>query len=115
MTSSLDRAQRVLAIGAWLMMGLIIAGYLTYLPAVNAALDPSGASGSFPVLVLLALVPAAFLACWGGAIWHAVASARAAARPVSSGLLVLLAITGGIGGFFYYFVRGRRAPSRAAV
>ena len=104
MINAQQRSRKLLAIGAWMVLAAVALSYVTLISNVDAAIDRASghAFGKLIMASALAVVGAACLATWFGAIWHARVTPHSS-PPVRSALLALLVVGNFAAGFFYYF------------
>lgn len=103
---SLRRARAVLAVSAWILLAVIVAGLVLTLPGIAERTDLVITGET--VLSVVAY-PAVFGA-WIGGVWHWMRHRRSqgAQRWIIGTLLVLGTF---VGGFFYYFLYVHWLPS----
>lgn len=109
-----DQARKVLSYAAWAMLLWVVVGYLSTVPAIDAALTAAEvipavrvAVGAFLIVVLVTA-----LTLWGAALWHAISDPQRHLLPRVP-LILLLTFGNFVAAFFYYFVFVRRLPRHA--
>ena len=98
-------ARDVVAVSAWMVLGLVIASGVTSIDAIGSWLA-SSPEGSLPALLssaLIALGGAAMLILWASAVLHAFVDVRRTGVPRLL-LIGMLIVFNFVGGFFYYFL-----------